>query len=71
MSGLLTVYISPPATERGPWRVRCDGRPTEEFRHEQHAMRRASDCVRMAENAGSSGVIKIERPDDSWLLFEK
>lgn len=65
MSGLLTVYISAQATERGLWRVRCDGRPTEEFRQEQDAMCRANERVQMAENAGSFGLIKIERPDGS------
>lgn len=66
----LTVYISPPATSRGLWRVRCDGRPTEEFRLEPEAIRRAAECVRMAENAGGSGVIKIELPDGTWSVFQ-
>jgi hypothetical protein len=69
MSEQLTVYISPPATDRGLWRVRCDGRPVEEFRLEQEAIRRAAECVGRAENAGGSGIVKIERPDGSWTVF--
>jgi hypothetical protein len=69
MSEQLTVYISPPATDRGLWRVRCDGRPVEEFRLEQEAIRRAAECVGMAENAGGSGIVKIELPDGSWTVF--
>lgn len=69
MTETLTVYISPPVTKRAPWRVRCDGRPAEEFRLEQEAIRRAAECVRMAENAGGSGIVKIERPDGSWRVF--
>jgi hypothetical protein len=38
----------------------------EEFREEQDAIRRAADCVRMAESSGGSAVVKIERPDGSW-----
>ena len=70
MNDQLTVYISPPATDRGLWRVRCDGRPVEEFRMEQEAIRRAAECVRMAENAGGSGVIKIELADGTWSVFQ-
>lgn len=66
MSSQLAVYITPPATDRAPWRVRCSGRPMEEFREEQDAIRRAADCVRMAESSGGSAVVKIERPDGSW-----
>jgi hypothetical protein len=69
MSEQLTVYISPPATDRGLWRVRCDGRPVEEFRLEQEAIRRPAECVGMAENAGGSGIVKIELPDGSWTVF--
>jgi hypothetical protein len=69
MKDQLTVYISPPATNRGLWRVRCNGRPVEEFRLEQEAIRRAAECVSMAENAGGSGIVKIERPDGSWTVF--
>jgi hypothetical protein len=66
----LTVYVSPPTTDRGLWRVRCDGRRTEEFRLEQEAIRRAADCVRTAESVGSGGVIKIEALDGSWTVFQ-
>ena len=66
---MLTVYVSPPATDRAPWRVRCDGRPTEEFRQEQQALRRAAECVRMAENAGGAGIIKIEVFDGTWKVY--
>jgi hypothetical protein len=69
MSGQLTIYVSPPATDRGLWRVRCDGRPVEEFREEQAAIRRAAECVRMAETAGGSGVVKVELADGSWSVF--
>ncbi|MGY3230513.1 hypothetical protein ACVWWJ_001997 [Luteibacter sp. HA06] len=69
MSDQLTVYISPPAIDRGLWRVRCDGRPIEEFREEQAAIRRAAECVRMAETAGGAGIVKIELADGSWKVF--
>jgi hypothetical protein len=70
MTDVLTVYITPPTTDRGMWRVRCDGRLTEEFHLEREAIRRAAECVRMAENAGGSGIIKVERPDGSWQIFQ-
>jgi hypothetical protein len=70
MNEQLTVYISPPATDRGLWRVRCDGRPTEEFRQEHEAISRAADCVRMAETAGGSCVVKVELADGTWKVFK-
>lgn len=69
MKDQLMVYVSPPASNRGLWRVRCDGRPVEEFHVEREAIRRAAECVRMAENAGGSGIVKIERQDGSWTVF--
>ncbi len=63
------IYIASPATARGPWRVRSDGRPEEERPDEKGAVAFAAGHARMIENAGGVAIIKIERPDGTWETF--
>jgi hypothetical protein len=63
------IYIAPPATARGPWRVRSDGRPEREVDSEHGAVTFAADHARMIEGAGGVAIVKIERADGSWETF--
>lgn len=65
----VVIYIAPPATARGRWRVRSDGRPEKEVDTEQSAVAFAADHARMIENAGGVAIVKIERSDGSWETF--
>jgi hypothetical protein len=69
MSDEVIIYIAPPSTERGRWRVRSDGRPEEERPDEKSAVAFAANHARMIENAGGVAIIKIERPDGTWDVF--
>ncbi len=69
MTTKTTVYISQPATEHGPWRVMCAGRPTEELRTRERAIARAVDYARLMESVGHTIVVKLERPDGSWVIY--
>jgi hypothetical protein len=69
MTDEVIIYIAPPSTGRGPWRVRSDHRPLEEFGTEGEAVDRAAKYARMVENAGGTVVIKVERPDGSWETY--
>lgn len=63
------IYIAPPATERGNWRVRSNGRPEEEVATEREAVAFAAKQASMIENAGGAAVVKIEKADGSWETF--
>jgi hypothetical protein len=69
MTSEVIVYIAPPLTDRGKWRVRSDGRPVEEFGSEREAVAQAAKFARMVEHAGGTVVIKIERPDGTWETY--
>lgn len=63
------IYIAPPATERGLWRVRSNGKPEEEVDTEHAAVAFAARHARMIETAGGLAVVKIERSDGTWETF--
>lgn len=65
----IAVYIAPPATERGRWRVTCDGRPAQELPDREEAVRHAVGYARKMEAAGRTVVVKLERPDGSWVVY--
>ncbi|MET4677555.1 MULTISPECIES: hypothetical protein [unclassified Luteibacter] len=65
----VVIYIAPPATVRGRWRVRSDGRPEKEVETEHAAVAFAAEHARMIENAGGAAIVKIERADGSWETF--
>jgi len=69
MSDEVIIYIAPPVTERGRWRVRSDGRPEREVETEEAAVAFAADHARMIEKAGGVAIVKIERPDGTWETF--
>jgi hypothetical protein len=69
MSGQVTVYIARPTTERGRWRVTCAERPVEELLDHDTAINHAVTYARMMETAGKAVVVKIERPDGSWVVY--
>ncbi|WP_125903136.1 hypothetical protein [Luteibacter rhizovicinus] len=62
----VTIYIAPPATSRGRWRVRLAGRPEVEQPDKASAVAFARDHARMIGKAGGNVVVKIERPDGCW-----
>lgn len=66
MTDEVVIYIAPPSTTRGQWRVRSDGRPEEQRADEKSAVAFAVDHARMVLNAGGTAIVKIERGDGSW-----
>jgi hypothetical protein len=64
------IYIAPPATARGSWRVRSDGCPEREFGCEEEAVRYAAQQALMVEGAGGTVVIKVERADGRWETYQ-
>jgi hypothetical protein len=69
VSDEVTIYISPPSTERGPWRVRSDHRPVDELPDRAGAIERAAKYATMVENAGGIVVVKIEQPNGTWETY--
>lgn len=69
MTAEVVIYIAPPVTEKGRWRVRSDGRPAEEFSSERDSIGYAAKSARMIESAGGTVVIKVERFDGSWETY--
>jgi hypothetical protein len=69
MSAPVTIYIARPATERGRWRVTCPERPVEEVLDHDTAIDHAVMYARLMETAGKAVVVKIERPDGSWVVY--
>jgi hypothetical protein len=69
MSGTTVIYIAPPVTHRGRWRIRADGSPEREADSQEAAIRYAADRARIVEGAGGEVVIKIEKPDGNWEVF--
>jgi P pilus assembly chaperone PapD len=66
MSDKVIIYIAPPSSARGQWRVRSDGRPEEERPDEKSAVDFAVTHAQMIINAGGVAVVRIERTDGSW-----
>jgi hypothetical protein len=66
MTKTVTIYVSPPATKRAPWRVLTHDRPGREFATEADAMAAANQYARMSEAAGETVTVKVERLDGSW-----
>jgi len=69
MSDEVIIYIAPPVTERGLWRVRSDGRPEREVASEEAAVAFAAEHARMIERAGGVAIVRIERADGTWETF--
>lgn len=68
MSAKVTVYIARPDSERGRWRVTCTGRPVQEMADREDAINHAIKYARCMEVAGTTVVIRLERPDGSWVV---
>jgi len=69
MTDQVVIYVTPPSTDRGPWRVRSDHRPVDERPTEAEAIRLAVTYVQMIEHAGGIALVKVERPDGTWEAF--
>lgn len=69
MTEEVLIYVSPPSTARGPWRVRSDHRPVDEVRSEREAIELAGNYARMVERAGGTVVVKVERQDGCWETY--
>lgn len=69
MTGAVVIYIAPPVTRRGRWRVKSEGNPEREAESQEAAIHVASDRARMVEGAGGEAIIKIEKPDGSWEVI--
>jgi hypothetical protein len=71
MTKAVTIYVSPPATNRAPWRVVTHDRPGREFDTEAEAMAAATQYARMSEAAGGTAIVKVESQDGSWGVQKK
>jgi hypothetical protein len=71
MPSMTVIYIAPPVTLRGRWRVRAEGSPEREVDSQEAAIRYATDRARLVEGAGGEAVIKIEKPDGIWEVFRR
>jgi hypothetical protein len=70
MTDQVVIYVTPPSTERGPWRVRSDHRPVDERSTEAEAIGLAVTYVQMIEHAGGVALVKVERSDGTWETFQ-
>jgi len=55
MPSMTVIYIAPPVTLRGRWRVRAEGSPEREVDSQEAAIRYATDRARLVEGAGEIG----------------
>jgi hypothetical protein len=70
MTNAVTIYVSPPATNRAPWRVVTHDRPGREFATEMEAMAAATQYARLSQAAGGSVTVKVEGPDGNWAALQ-
>lgn len=69
MMGEVIIYVAPPTTARGRWRVRAgDGREEERI-DERQALTFAADHARAIEAEGGVAIVKVERSDGTWETF--
>ncbi len=69
MTDEVVIYVSPPSTDRGPWRIRWGHRQADERATEQEALKLAAKYAQAAEASGATAVVKLERPDGTWEAY--